>query len=333
MTNYNEIVARRLDQVHAASGAAEGRELSDLQLIIFSDLHKGQRDGADDFWHCEQTYLAALAYYWQQGFELSLLGDVEELWENWPQPVLHAYTDVLAKEQEFAAARAPSRYQRFVGNHDDLWYDHGQVTKHLAPWLAGHGVREGLRIVVYDEGEPLGELFLVHGHQGTLDSDRWGPLSALVVRYLWRPLQRLFKIKTNTPSNNFELRQKHEIALYSYAADRPGIVLIAGHTHHPVWEGMGLEQALQELQRRGGAVPGDSPWLREQRRESVSLPGKKPCYFNSGCCSYADQSITGIEIADGQIRLVRWEVFAQPVRTVMFAASLRRVLASVAERA
>jgi hypothetical protein len=32
----------------------------------------------------------------------------------------------------------------------------------------------------------------------------------------------------------------------------------------------------------------------------------RPAYFNTGCCSYADGDITGIEIADGQIRLVRW---------------------------
>ena len=31
-----------------------------------------------------------------------------------------------------------------------------------------------------------------------------------------------------------------------------------------------------------------------------------PCYFNTGCCSYGDGDVTGLEIADGEIRLVRW---------------------------
>jgi hypothetical protein len=31
-----------------------------------------------------------------------------------------------------------------------------------------------------------------------------------------------------------------------------------------------------------------------------------PCYFNTGCCSFPDGDITGLEIADGEIRLVRW---------------------------
>jgi hypothetical protein len=33
----------------------------------------------------------------------------------------------------------------------------------------------------------------------------------------------------------------------------------------------------------------------------------KPTYFNSGCCCYSDGDITGIEIADGCIRLIKWK--------------------------
>ena len=32
----------------------------------------------------------------------------------------------------------------------------------------------------------------------------------------------------------------------------------------------------------------------------------KPGYFNSGCCCFDDGTITGIEIADGCIRLIKW---------------------------
>jgi hypothetical protein len=35
--------------------------------------------------------------------------------------------------------------------------------------------------------------------------------------------------------------------------------------------------------------------------------GMKPTYFNSGCCCFDEGNMTGIEIADGFIRLVRWE--------------------------
>ena len=38
----------------------------------------------------------------------------------------------------------------------------------------------------------------------------------------------------------------------------------------------------------------------------ADLPKYKPTYFNAGCCCYSDNSISGIEIADGFVRLVRW---------------------------
>ena len=33
---------------------------------------------------------------------------------------------------------------------------------------------------------------------------------------------------------------------------------------------------------------------------------KKPSYFNTGCCAFLDGDVTGLEISDGEIRLVRW---------------------------
>ena len=52
------------------------------RFIIFSDQHKGAKNGADDFMLCEPNYLAALDYYLQNNFQLIVLGDCEELWEN-----------------------------------------------------------------------------------------------------------------------------------------------------------------------------------------------------------------------------------------------------------
>ena len=52
------------------------------RLVIFSDHHRGSRDGADDFWRCERSYHAALGYYFEAGHRLFLLGDVRELWRT-----------------------------------------------------------------------------------------------------------------------------------------------------------------------------------------------------------------------------------------------------------
>lgn len=39
----------------------------------------------------------------------------------------------------------------------------------------------------------------------------------------------------------------------------------------------------------------------------IDFSAYRPSYFNTGCCCYSDGDITGIEIADGKIRLIKWE--------------------------
>jgi hypothetical protein len=49
----------------------------------------------------------------------------------------------------------------------------------------------------------------------------------------------------------------------------------------------------------------------------------KPSYFNTGCCCYDGGTITGLEIAGGSIRLVRWvQEAGQTVRKVAEETSL-----------
>src|SRR5687768_16390221 len=52
------------------------------RFIIFSDQHKGRKNGADDFLPAEKNYVEALRYYNDQKFHFISLGDSEELWEN-----------------------------------------------------------------------------------------------------------------------------------------------------------------------------------------------------------------------------------------------------------
>lgn len=330
MSTYEETVARRLNEVYTTNSVLLDRELSQMRIAMLSDLHKGRRDGADDFQQCEQTYLSAIDYYQQQDFGLFLLGDVEELWENFPQPVVSSYANVLSQEQAFAQAGPFVRYLRLVGNHDDEWYNPTAVEHHLGPYLSGSEVVEAVRLTITAQGQPLGELFMVHGHQGTLDSDKYAGLSAWVVRHIWRPIQRLLRIKSTTPSNDFTLKQQHELALYGWAASQSGTVLIAGHTHHPVWEGLSYQQALERNLGTGErSLPGDEPWIRSQVGGRIELPGEKPAYFNSGCCSYSDGTCTALEIQDGEIRLVRWERSHPATRVVLFLSDLAQVLQAV----
>jgi hypothetical protein len=342
---HKERVNAGLTRAYADPGTAEQTfDIGRDKLIIFSDHHRGTKDGADDFWRCERSYRAALGHYFEHGHRLILLGDVEELWENKPTKVVSEYRDTLLLEQEFHSA---GRLERFWGNHDDNWRHGDEVQEHFRDLSPDLVVHEAMRIRIMDGREELGLFFLVHGHQGTLDSDRYGQFSRLVVRHAWRPLQRRLKMPSTTPSRDFNLREGHNDAMFHWAKYRPErLILIAGHTHQPVFSTPDLEperkpeivgEELRLLRESGGADPARLAALRAEyelvRTEQFGDPPKAmelPCYFNTGCCSYGDGDVTGLEIVDEEIRLVRWlNDEAKPEVKKLACKPLREVIEAV----
>jgi hypothetical protein len=324
-------------------------ERDDLQLVVFSDHHKGARDGADDFMPCERAYHAALGHYLELGHRLFVLGDAEELWECGPAEVVAAYGETLALEGRFLA---DGRYERFLGNHDDDWRSPRLTDKHLGPSLPSVHVREALKLHLTRQGDPAGSIFFAHGHQGTSESDRFAFLSRLVVRHFWRRAQRKFGFSATTPARSFELRARHDRAMFRWARNHPARpILVAGHTHRPVfWQSQpprpdrpsasDLECQLAEA-RAAGAAPAELAGLRaeleaaraEERTRAHDRPPTPidpPCYFNTGCCSFPDGDATGLEIAHGTIRLVRWpDDGGKPRPKILVEADLGEVLRAV----
>ncbi|MGZ9234289.1 MAG: metallophosphoesterase [Anaerolineales bacterium] len=324
-------------------------EAQNARFIIFSDHHKGNRDGADDFRACERAYNAALAYYDRLKYTLIVMGDVEELWEEWPETVLKAYPHTLALEGKFHQDR---RYLRFWGNHDDNWSHPDLVEQWLRPALGGEPlkVRESLILHVRDSEEELGRLFLVHGHQGTFDSERIAPLSKFVLRYFWRPVQRIIKFSLNTPARDFELRYAHDSAMYSWSESQQKVVLIAGHTHRPVFKSESREEIVRKslmeaevrlakhphnlkLQQQIAELSAELEWILAQNNQAPKnipiIEFKKPSYFNTGCCAFLDGDISGLELSDGEIKLVRWPDDGDvPKPKVLAKAKLKDVFAA-----
>ena len=224
LDSYQRSIAKGLSKAFEQEATEEHElDLDTAKLVVFSDHHKGARDGADDFRRCERAYMAALGYYLEEGHRLYVLGDVEELWENSPDEPLEAYAKVLELEAEF---HRQGRYERFWGNHDDYWghdyWGHSTVEKRLWRYYPQLKVREALKLRITSGGESLGLLFLVHGHQGTVESQRFAWFSKLVVRYIWRPLQRRFGFSATTPATDWELRARHNQALFSVGPLAPG---------------------------------------------------------------------------------------------------------------
>jgi hypothetical protein len=83
--------------------------------------------------------------------------------------------------------------------------------------------------------------------------------------------------------------------------------VFGGLAHHAA-----IERALAEANgTRAAELRAELEWTKAQGGEQPGLtdaPAEpvKPCYFNTGCCSFGDGDITGLEIIGSEIRLVRW---------------------------
>jgi UDP-2,3-diacylglucosamine pyrophosphatase LpxH len=308
-------------------------DLKTAKIVVFSDHHRGIRNGADDFRISEPAYHAALAHYFDIGHTLILLGDCEELWEEYPGPVVKVNAHSFELERKF---HDDKRYFRVVGNHDDEWHDENRLKELLQPYYGPNPLHilDGLHLHIHDGDMLLGSIFLTHGHQGTKDSDfqlgagtnSLAIFSKWAVRYLWRPFQRITKISVNTPAHDFSLIDHHDLAMYRWAASQRETILITGHTHKPVFASQDhlarLKNELADIKKKLQLDSQNMELLKQQDEieEKIRIKAKeqkssaymesgespKPCYFNAGCCSFSDGDVTGLEISDGMIRLVRW---------------------------
>lgn len=303
------------------------------RFIIFSDQHKGRKDGADDFRQSEPNYLAALEYYNLENFHLISLGDAEELWENTLLQVKKHNTKSFEAEKKFALR---SSFTKIFGNHDLDW-----EIDPLAPVLLKDiyaielTALEGITLQTTIASKNL-SIFCTHGHQGDLQSDgNW--LSKFFVAKLWAPLQAYLKINPNTPATNTGLKSLHNNIMYEWSSKQNDLILITGHTHQPVFESLTHFERSQRKQQQGlrQLNPEWAQTLDEQSRwqgvrnevGSIDYLKIRPSYFNSGCCCYLDGDITGIEIADSCIRLIKWTTKSgTSVRIVLEESALEKVL-------
>ena len=282
------------------------------KFIIFSDQHKGARDDMDIFALAEKNYLTALNYYEEQQFFYINLGDSEELWENLFITIKKHNKATFESEKRFINRKA---FLKIFGNHD-LYWDNDP--------LAGVGLLQvyGQLVNIYAGGilqtmvneKPL-NIYLTHGHQGDLQSDgNW--FSKWFVSDIWAPFQAYLKINLNTPANNDLLKTDHNRIMYEWVAERDNTLLITGHTHQPVFRSLThLERLYDEMAKAKRTNNTTAIAEIEKQITNRNLKGDvvpdfsayRPYYFNSGCCCFDDGDITGIEIADGSIRLIKWE--------------------------
>jgi len=114
---------------------------------------------------------------------------------------------------------------------------------------------------------------------------------------------------------------QHRVVLlfmYQWSEKENNPVLITGHTHQPVFASLThlerLYKKLDTAQKNNNTPAAEKlrKQIRFKQNEYDYVVGNyskmKPYYFNSGCCCFVDGDITGIEIADTRIRLIKWHV-------------------------
>jgi UDP-2,3-diacylglucosamine pyrophosphatase LpxH len=332
------LINRALDQkYHQAQEEGPLNLNGEHRYVIFSDHHKGGRSRADDFLPCEQTYLKALDHYLAEGYTLIILGDAEELWEEPIQKVTDSYQNVFEQEARFH----PERLIRVYGNHDISWKMPDTVKQHMESFFPGIVYREDLLFAYHADRPGGGELFLVHGYQGTIESDLLIPVARKVLPYFAR-FQHHTGIGYTTPSQDACLRSKHDNRLYRWVSKKSKLILIAGHTHRPVWSSKShldkLTEELYDLLRLDDdQQPHDYETMVEQKKQEIErkraefppcddMVKTRPAYFNTGCCSFMDGDITGMELENGVLRLIKWSGKRVPAtRTVLEENSLKNI--------
>lgn len=284
------------------------------RFIIFSDQHKGAKNGADDFMQAEPNYLAALLHYNSHHFHFISLGDAEELWENTLLQVRKFNTASFEAERKFIVRHA---FTKIFGNHDLDWEIDPLAPKHLKeiydyPLV----VLEGVVLETTINNRSL-KIMCTHGHQGDLQSDgNW--FSKFFISKIWAPLQAYLRINPNTPAYDESLKTLHNRLMYEWSAQQQDLLLITGHTHQPVFESLTRIERLDRERRKAlyennkewaEALDLEIQWRRKEENDTrEDYLHMKPTYFNSGCCCFSDGDITGIEIDCGLMRLVKWEM-------------------------
>lgn len=248
------------------------------KFILFSDCHRGDNSFADEFANNRNIYFHALNHYHKEGFQYCELGDGDELWENHSfESIFQAHKNVFKLLREF---HLDKRLHMIWGNHDMVYKDKAYVDRNLSSYFepiddTDKKLFEGItytEAIVLKHSKTGQELFLTHGHQAdwwNYTFWRWG---RFLVRILWKPLQVWGIADPTSPAKNYTELIKIERRIKKWIVQNNFLITIVGHTHRPRFP-------------EPGAIP----------------------FFNDGSCVHP-RSITGIEIENAQISLIKWQI-------------------------
>ncbi|WP_010518145.1 metallophosphoesterase [Croceivirga radicis] len=265
---------------------------ADSKFIIFSDCHRGDNSFADDFANNRNIYFHALNHYYREGFNYCELGDGDELWENINfESIFEAHKNVYQLLRQF---HLQNRLHMVWGNHDMVYRDPKYVENHLSSYFepidgedkslfVGLTYNEALVLKNEETGQ---EIFCTHGHQADWWNYKFWKVGRFLVRILWKPLQVVGIADPTSPAKNYKELIRIEKRIKKWILKNKLKITIAGHTHRP----------------------------------RFPEPGQIP-FFNDGSCVHP-RSITGIEIVENKIALIKWQIATKPDGTLQIVRVL-----------
>lgn len=245
------------------------------KIVIMSDCHRGAGDNVDNFLKNRNIYKAALSYYYKNDFTYIELGDGDELWEvdNYKE-ITDIYLDIFKQLKKFYD---DNRLIMIYGNHDIVKKDEEVLKKYFYNYYnesTNHyeELLDGLKVY---ESLVLkynnNDIFMLHGHQADFFNDTLWKVSRFLVRNVWRYLEFLgINDPTSAAKNNYVSNLvERKLQKWSFKNNK---IVVAGHTHRPLFPKVGQSM-----------------------------------YFNDGSCIHPN-GITCLEINNGKITLVKWEL-------------------------
>ena len=294
------------------------------KFAIISDIHLGNGGGADDFRDNEKILSRALDHYFKKDFTLILLGDIEEFWQFDLGDICMRYDkSIYSRMRKFG----DDRIIRLYGNHDSEW---GSADDPATPKPVRSAVAAEALKLTDETGQNI-DFFLVHGHQGSVESDKNSWISRVAVR-LFRgiePVAAGLGLYGHGLSTKSQIRKDYERIMYSWAR-KNNTVIICGHTHRAIFASRShierlhdrvdfLEAGIaagglteKEIKRDKMTIRITKNFIKEEEAKDrdidpLDLDGEPgPNYFNTGCGLYPD-GLTMLEIDNGLIRLVKWD--------------------------
>lgn len=262
------------------------------KFIFFSDCHRGDNSFADDFSNNRNIYYHAVKHYYNEGFTYCELGDGDELWENRSfETIFKAHKNIFELLKKY---HRQNRLHMIWGNHDMVYKDDNYVKKNLSSYyepiddkdkelFKGITYNEAIVLKHKDTGQ---EVFLTHGHQGDWWNYTCWRIGRFLVRVLWKPLQVWGIADPTSPAKNHKELIKVEKRIKKWILQNDEKLTVVGHTHRPRFP-----------------EPGDIP------------------FFNDGSCVHP-RSITGIEIENGTISLIKWQIATKDDGTLQIVRRL-----------